>query len=91
LVPGHLTDVTAMPYFCFDLVIGQECRNQGGMLLENQDAAAERADDLAGELALVHPELKEKGCSVRVVNDNDQEVYRISLNPNIRWKSTAVR
>jgi hypothetical protein len=89
IVPGHLTDRTAMPYFCFDLVIGKECRNQGGMILENWDAAAERADSLAGELAILRPDLKEKGCSVRVVNDDDQEVYRISLNPVPPWRSTT--
>ena len=31
-----------MPCFYFDLVIGRECREQGGMILESQDAAAEK-------------------------------------------------
>jgi hypothetical protein len=49
------TDVTLMPSFYFDLVIGKECREQGGMILETP--AAEKADSLAGELAIVSPEI----------------------------------
>jgi hypothetical protein len=33
-----------MPYFNFDLVIGQEFRDQGGMILEDLATAADRAD-----------------------------------------------
>ena len=50
-------DVTLMPCIYFDLVIGKECREQGGMILETPDAAAEKADSLAGELAIVSPEI----------------------------------
>ena len=70
-----------MPYYDFDLVIGKEYRNQGGMILENPDVAADRADSLAGELAIVRPELKNHSASVRVVDENNAEIYRTPLDP----------
>jgi hypothetical protein len=70
-----------MPYFYFDLVIGNEYRDQGGMILENQDLAEDRADSLASELAIVRPDLKKKGCSVRVVDGDNREIYRAPLDP----------
>lgn len=60
-----------MPYYSFDLVLGEEYKNQGGLILEDVKLAADRADQLAIELAIVHPELKAKGCSVRVTNADD--------------------
>jgi len=69
-----------MPCFYFDLVTDNESRDQGGMILENQEAAVERADDLAGELAIVRPELKRRRASVRVLDENDTEIYRTPLN-----------
>jgi hypothetical protein len=71
-----------MPCFYFDLVIGRECREQGGMILESQDAAAEKADSLAGELAIVRPELKTNRASVRVLDENDAEIYRTPVDPS---------
>jgi hypothetical protein len=70
-----------MPCFYFDLVIGRECREQGGMILESQDAAAEKADSLAGELAIVRPELKNHRASIRVLDENDAEIYRTPIDP----------
>src|SRR5205809_6378945 len=71
-----------MPCFYFDLVIGRACREQGGMILESQDAAAEKADSLAGELAIVRPELKNHRASVRVLDENDAEIYRTPISPS---------
>jgi hypothetical protein len=70
-----------MPYFYFDLVICRDYRDQGGMILENMEAAIERADRLAEELAIIRPELKSKGCAVRVTDDDGKEVYRTLLHP----------
>ncbi|OCK57448.1 hypothetical protein LMTR3_21260 [Bradyrhizobium sp. LMTR 3] len=44
-----------MPYYSFDLVIGEEYKNQGGLILENIEVAADRADQLATELSILHP------------------------------------
>jgi hypothetical protein len=44
-----------MTYFKFDLVIGQEFRDQGGMILEDLATAPDRADQLAGELCISGP------------------------------------
>lgn len=76
-----------MPYYSFDLVIGEEYKNQGGLILENVELAADRADQLATELSIVHPELKAKGCSVRVTSAEKTEVYRTPLDPIRRRRS----
>jgi hypothetical protein len=75
-----------MPYYYFDLVIGEEFRNQGGIILEDVHVASDKADQLANELSLVKPELKAKGCAVRVT-DGDNELYRTPLDPVPRWIS----
>lgn len=45
-----------MPYYSFDLVVGEECKHQGGLILENLDFASDRAEQLADELRVVLPE-----------------------------------
>jgi hypothetical protein len=75
-----------MPYFYFDLVIGREYRDQGGMILEDQALAEDRADSLAAELAILRPDLKRRGCAVRVVSDENHELYRSPLDPVPAWK-----
>src|SRR3954454_19413770 len=55
-----------MPYYSFDLVVGEEFKNQGGIILEDIEAASDRAVQLATELSQVKPELQSKGCAVRV-------------------------
>jgi hypothetical protein len=47
-----------MPYFYFDLVVGEEFKDQGGMILEDTQIAFEKADSLASELYIVRPELR---------------------------------
>lgn len=42
-----------MPYFNFDLVIDEEFKGQGGMILEDTQGAFERAESLASELSVV--------------------------------------
>jgi len=41
--------------------------------------ASDRADQLADELSQVKPELKAKGCAVRVIDVNHRELYRTPL------------
>src|SRR6266404_4820777 len=60
--------VVPMPYFNFDLVIGEDFKNQGGMILEDTEIAIDKADSLASELCVVRPELRSRGYSVRVTS-----------------------
>ncbi len=70
-----------MPYYYFDLVIGEEYKNQGGIILEDLDLASDKADQLANELSVVRPELKAKHCAVRVTDSENKELYRTPLDP----------
>jgi hypothetical protein len=74
-----------MPYYSFDLVIGEEYKNQGGLILEGLPVASDRADQLAAELSVVRPDLKAKGCAVRVTNAENTELYRTPLDPIPTW------
>jgi len=74
-----------MPYYSFDLMIGEDYKNQGGMILEDLDGASERAVQLANELCMVLPELKTKGCAVRVTDSENKELYRTPLDPVPAW------
>ena len=76
-----------MPYYSFDLMIGEECRNQGGLILEGLDVASDRAQQLASELCTVRPELKTRGCAVRVTDTDNNELYRTPLDPVPAWVS----
>jgi hypothetical protein len=79
------TGVLRMPYYSFDLVLDEEFRNQGTIILENMDLASERADQLAIELSQVRPELKARGCAVRVADVDNRELYRTPLDPVPNW------
>jgi hypothetical protein len=74
-----------MPYYTFDLVLDEEFKNQGTIILENLDVASERADQLAIELSQVRPELKARGCAVRVADVDNTELYRTPLDPVPSW------
>ena len=69
-----------MPYFNFDLVMGADFKNQGGMILENTEGAVDKADCLASELCTVRPELRSIGCSVRVTDGDSNELYRTPVD-----------
>lgn len=71
-----------MPYYSFDLVIGEEYKDQGGLILETLELAYDRAEQLAAELCVVRPELKRRGCSIRVTTAENTEVYRVPLDLN---------
>jgi hypothetical protein len=58
-----------MPFYYFDLVIDGRPHDQGGMILEELEVAADKADALASELDILRPELRSKQCYVRVVDE----------------------
>lgn len=74
-----------MPFYYFDLLVDGQPRNQGGMILEDRAVASDRADALASELRTLKPELRSKDCFVRVVDENDDEIYRTPLDPVPNW------
>ena len=53
--------------------------------LEGLDVASDRAEQLASELGVVMPELKAKGCAVRVTDSDNKELYRTPLDPIPAW------
>jgi hypothetical protein len=75
-----------MPYYSFDLVVGEEFKNQGGIILEDIEVASDRAHQLATELSQVKPELQQKGCAVRVTDRDHNELYRTPLDPVPAWQ-----
>jgi hypothetical protein len=80
-----------MPYYSFDLVTGEDYSNQGSIILEDLDLAADKAEQLACELSQVKPELKARGCAVRVTDADKRELYRTPLDPVPKWKSARGR
>jgi hypothetical protein len=74
-----------MPFYYFDLLIDGQPNNQGSMILEDLAVASERADALASELRILKPELRSRDCFVRVVDENDNEIYRTPLDPVPSW------
>ena len=69
----------------------EEFKNQGGIILEDLEVASDRAEQLASELSQVKPELKTKGCAVRVTDRDHKELYRTPLDPIPRWQRSSAR
>jgi hypothetical protein len=80
-----------MPYFNFDLVIGEEFKSQGGMILENAEGAIDKADCLASELCIARPELRARGCAVRVIDGDSNELYRTPVDLTPPWQKRPCR
>ena len=78
-----------MPDYYFDLVVGEEFKNQGGIILEDIEVASDRADQLANELSQVKPKLQSKGCAVRVTDRDHNELYRTPLDPVPGWQRSG--
>ena len=76
-----------MPYYSFDLVTEDKTSNQGSIILEDLEVATDKAEQLASELSQVKPELKLRGCAVRVTDADKRELYRTPLDPEPKWKS----
>ena len=80
-----------MPYFNFDLVVGADFKSQGGMILEDTENAIDKADSLASELCIVRPELRSKGCAVRVTDGDRNELYRTPVDLIPPWLKSSRR
>ena len=80
-----------MPYFNFDLVIGDDFKSQGGMILEDTEIAIDKADSLASELCVVRPELRSSACAVRVTDRHSNELYRTPVDPIPPWLKASRR
>ena len=78
-----------MPYFNFDLVIGNDFKSQGGMILEDTEIAIDKAESLASELCVVRPELCSEGCAVRVTDGDSNELYRTPLDLVPPWLKSS--
>jgi hypothetical protein len=74
-----------MPFYYFDLLVDGQPNSQGSMILEDLAVASDRADALASELRVLKPELRSRNCFVRVVDENDNEIYRTALDPVPSW------
>jgi hypothetical protein len=74
-----------MPSFYYDLILGRDYRDQGCVELEDCTAAIERADKLARDFLTLRPELTGRGAAVRVVDENNIEIYRTPLDPIPKW------
>ena len=78
-----------MPYYSFDLVVGEEFKNQNGIILEDIEVASNRAQQLATKLSQVKPELQQKSCAVRVTDRDHNELYRTPLDPVPSWQRSG--
>jgi hypothetical protein len=61
------------------------------MILEDRTGAIERADMMARELCLARRDLEGIGAWVRVVDEDNQEVYRTPVDPVPRWSISTVQ
>ena len=85
----HCTGARAMPFYYFDLVVDGKPYGQGGMILEDLTLASDKADGLANELNLLSPELRNRRCFVRVMDEHNQELYRAPLDPVGSWSTSS--
>ena len=69
-----------MPYFNFDLVVGAEFQNQGGMILENTDYAIDKADSLANELRSFVPSYVRQDAPCALPTETSR-LYRAPVEP----------
>jgi hypothetical protein len=80
-----------MPYFSFDLVIGEAFKNQGVMILEDKEIAIDKADSLAEEICIARPQLCSRGYAVRVTDRDGTEFYRTSVDQIPAWLRSSPR
>jgi hypothetical protein len=78
-----------MPYFNFDLVIGNDFKSQGGMILEDTPSAIDKAESLASELCVVRPELRSRQCAVRITDVDSNELYRTPIDLVPPWLKSS--
>jgi hypothetical protein len=80
-----------MPYFSFDLVIGEVFKKQGVMILEDTELAIDKADSLAEEICVARPQLCSKGYAVRVTDRDGSELYRTPVDQIPPWLRSSPR
>jgi hypothetical protein len=73
-----------MPYFNFDLVIGEDFKSQGGMILEDTGIAIDKADNLASELCIVRSELRLVSTAFPPVVDELADMRREMKRESVR-------
>jgi len=78
-------EAAPMPYFSFDLVIGEEFKNQGVMILEDTEIAIDKADSLAEEICVARPQLRFRGYAVRITDRDGTELYRTPVDQIPLW------
>jgi len=80
-----------MPYYYFDLVMAKSSEIRAPSS-RGSARCVRRADQLANELSQVRPELKARGCAVRVTDGDNRELYRTPLDPvrNGYWRERRV-
>jgi hypothetical protein len=69
-----------MPRYHFDLVDHIVVEDQGGQLLADDVIASNVADRLAQSIYQVRPELRGKGYSILVTDNEGQQVHRVSID-----------
>jgi hypothetical protein len=52
------------------------------MILEDSEVAIDKANSLANELSIVRPDLRSRGCAVRVTDGDSHEFYRTLVDPS---------
>jgi uncharacterized protein DUF6894 len=70
-----------MPRYHFDLVNHRPVEDHGGQILEDDIKASDVADELAARIYEVRPELRDKGYTVLVTNDQGREVHGAPIAP----------
>jgi hypothetical protein len=79
-----------MPYFNFDLVIGEVFKDQGGMILEDSEIAIDKANSLASELRIIRPDLRSRGMRCARYRRRQSRILPYSRRPCIGVAANAV-
>ena len=69
-----------MPRFNFDLVGACAVHDRHGMIFADCRIAARFADDLAAELGMIRPELRNNACVVMTDQDRDALIYCVVID-----------
>ncbi len=72
-----------MPKFFFDLVDGENVRDEIGQELRDEGAAKRVAEKLARDIYKIRPELRGDHFAIQVRNADDEEVHRAGLTSDI--------
>ena len=70
-----------MPRYYFDLVDSKTVSDEGGSELPGDSEAMDVAEELARRLRAERPELKGRHYSIRVTNQDGDEIGRCPIDP----------